>query len=120
MKLLFVHQHLGAQGGAEANIFLTASELQRRGHCVALLHVSCTGRNEDSWRETFSQSFQLNGADHRNSVEDVLAQFAPDVIYLHNLAELEVIEALLESRLPVVRMVHDHAMYCMRGYKYNY
>jgi len=37
MKLLFVHQNLGAFGGAEANILLTARELQPRGHNVALL-----------------------------------------------------------------------------------
>src|SRR5258706_2844453 len=52
MKLLFVHEHLGALGGAEANIFLTAKELQRRGHTVALLYGSGTGRNEDLWRQT--------------------------------------------------------------------
>lgn len=32
IKLLFVHQHFGALGGAEANIHLTAREFHRRGH----------------------------------------------------------------------------------------
>jgi glycosyltransferase involved in cell wall biosynthesis len=33
---------------------------------------------------------------------------------------LAVIEALVESGVPLVRMVHDHDIYCMRSYKYDY
>jgi glycosyltransferase involved in cell wall biosynthesis len=33
---------------------------------------------------------------------------------------LEVIEALLASGRPLVRMVHDHDIYCMKSYKYAY
>ncbi|HWH71536.1 MAG TPA: glycosyltransferase family 4 protein, partial [Candidatus Sulfotelmatobacter sp.] len=120
MRVLFVHQHLGAFGGAETNIHLTANELQRRGHPVALLYRNATGRNEESWRQTFPESFCLASADNRELVEAVLDRFRPDLIYLHNLADLEVIEALVASPVPVVRMVHDHALYCMRTYKYNY
>src|SRR2546425_2478241 len=36
------------------------------------------------------------------------------------MAELDGIEALLASGLPLVRMVHDHDLYCMRSYKYHY
>lgn len=119
MKLLFVHQHLGAAGGAEANILITARELQGRGHTAGLLHVSSTGRSEEEWRGTFAETFRLRGSENAESTEAVLERFEPDLIYLHNLADLEVVEALLDSGIPVVRMVHDHEMYCMRGYKYN-
>ena len=34
--------------------------------------------------------------------------------------DLDVISALLDSGTPLVRMVHDHDIYCMRSYKYNY
>jgi glycosyltransferase involved in cell wall biosynthesis len=36
------------------------------------------------------------------------------------MADLDVIETLLESGVPLVRMVHDHDIYCMRSYKYDY
>src|SRR5262249_28662789 len=39
--------------------------------------------------------------------------------YLHSLQDLKAIETLLASTVPVVRMVHDHALYCLRGYKYH-
>jgi len=120
LNLLFVHQNLGAQGGAEANILITASELQARGHRVALLHVSATGRSESSWRATFSQCFQLPGRNNSAFISSVLEDFEPDLIYLHNISDLKIIESLLQSGVPIARMVHDHGMYCMRGYKYNY
>src|ERR1041385_6993237 len=120
MKLLFVHQHLGALGGAEANIQLTASELQRRGHHLALLHTSATGRSEDSWRAIFKDSFSLNPRAKEESVLEALYGFSPDAVYVHNMADLAVLQTLVGSGLPLVRMVHDHEMYCMRGYKYNY
>ena len=36
------------------------------------------------------------------------------------MSDLEVLETLLASEVPQVRMVHDHEIYCLRGYKYHY
>ncbi len=119
MRLLFVHQYLGAMGGAETDILLTARGLCQRGHELALLYGSPTGRNEQEWREAFSDCHPL-AQDGGNAVRDVLAGFGPDAVYFHSLTELGPLEQLLESGLPLVRRVHDHRMYCMRGYKYNY
>src|SRR6185436_10357427 len=117
MKLLFVHQHLGALGGAEANIHLTARELQRRGHRLGLLHGPGTGQSEDAWHEVFPDSYHLPTENKELAVSVVLEDFAPDAVYVHNMSDLEVLEVLVNSGLPLVRMVHDHEMYCMRGYK---
>jgi glycosyltransferase involved in cell wall biosynthesis len=46
-------------------------------------------------------------------------EFKPDLIYVHKVQSLDVFGALLGSGVPVVRMVHDHEMYCLRQYKYN-
>lgn len=120
MKLLFVHQNLGEFGGAEANIRISATELRNRGHTVGLLYSEGTGRNEPAWREIFSQCFQLPVVGDSEFVKAILQQFDPDAIYLHNLSDLGVLESLVRSPVPVVRMVHDHALYCMRTYRYNY
>jgi hypothetical protein len=48
-----------------------------------------------------------------------LAEFAPDIIYIHKVRNLDLFEALLRTGIPTVRMVHDHEMYCLRQYKYN-
>src|SRR5437899_1741363 len=113
MKLLFVHERFGTMAGAEANAYLTASELKNRGHTVGILHGETTGRGENGWRETFSQCFPLNNGHSSETTRAAIEGFHPDVVYVHKLADLAVIEALVGSDRPLVRMVHDHDLYCM-------
>jgi len=54
------------------------------------------------------------------SVQNALWDFEPDLIYVHKMPQLDAMEALFGSGIPVVRMVHDHDLYCMRSYKYNF
>ena len=121
MRVLFVHERFGALGGAESNLVTTADELKAKGHPVGLLHGSSTGKGEEKWNEVFVWKRELNSnVSMALTVEDAVREFVPDVIYVHKMAELDVIEALLSTELPLVRMVHDHDIYCMRSYKYGY
>ncbi len=120
MRLLFVHERFGALGGAEANVVVTAGELKRRGHAVGLMHGTVTGKEEALWRDTFGERFDLAaGGNTSASVRQAVAQFRPDVIFLHKLGDLGALDQLSNIGVPVVRMVHDHDLYCLRGYKYN-
>jgi len=114
MKLLFVHECFGSLGGAEANVFITATEMQRRGHEVRLLTQRGTGKNEDLWKELFRAGFHP-----AEQTGELLTAQAPDVIYVHKWDHLPTLEQLLESGRPMLRMVHDHDIYCLRSYKYN-
>jgi glycosyltransferase involved in cell wall biosynthesis len=118
MKVLFVHERFGAFAGAESNILATAGELKQRGYTVGILHGTSTGKGEEVWRETFRDFFPVGGP--RTGVSAAVAAFQPDVLYVHKMSDLTVLEELLASHVPVVRMVHDHDLYCMRSYKYNY
>ncbi len=120
MKLLFVHECFGALAGAEANAHITATELKRRGHTVGIIHGPSTGKGEAAWQETFSKRFALAAKGNAQRVRAALEFFQPDLVYIHKMADLEVISELAESHVPVIRMVHDHDIYCMRSYKYNY
>ncbi|MBA4150229.1 MAG: glycosyltransferase family 4 protein [Verrucomicrobia bacterium] len=120
MRILFVHERFGALAGAEANLFITATEFKKREHSVAILHGESTGKNEAGWLNTFSRRYALKEEDNPSIVEAALRDFAPDVVYVHKMADLDVIEPLVKSGLPLVRMVHDHDIYCMRSYKYFY
>lgn len=120
LKLLFVHERFGALAGAEANLHLTAAELQRRGHSIALLHGPGTGKGEAVWEETFCRRFAISPGLSSASTAEAVGAFEPDAIYVHKMSDLEVIEALLGSAVPLVRMVHDHDLCCMRSYKYHY
>ncbi|HEY2329651.1 MAG TPA: glycosyltransferase family 4 protein [Verrucomicrobiae bacterium] len=120
MKVLFVHERFGAFAGAEANILATADALKLRGHTVGILHGPSTGKGLAAWSGAFSHHFPLATNRDASAALAALNEFQPDVIYAHKLADLETLEALLDSGVPLVRMVHDHDLYCMRSYKYNY
>jgi glycosyltransferase involved in cell wall biosynthesis len=120
MKVLFIHQYSGALGGAETDILLEAGALRDRGHSVALLYEAPTGQSETAWAETFSAGHQTLGENPSETVRNVVNQFVPDVIYFHSLPDIGALRASLNSQVPVVRRVHDHRLYCMRGGKYNY
>ncbi len=120
MRILYVHERFGALAGAEANAFITASELGRRGHVLGLLHGPSTGKNESGWEATFPHRFPVGATDTAAAAARALTEFRPDVVYVHKMADLAVIEALVNRGVPLVRMVHDHDIYCMRSYKYDY
>jgi glycosyltransferase involved in cell wall biosynthesis len=120
MKLLFVHDRFGADAGAEANAFITATEFSKRGHRCAILHGPGTGRNEAAWREAFSETFPLPLKPSRADVRQTICAFQPDLIYVHKMSVIEVLQGLVDSGIPLVHMVHDHDIYCMRSYKYFY
>ncbi len=107
-------------GGAETDILLGATSLKSKGHTVSLLYMSRSGRNEAAWDQTFSECHALAARNKLEMARSLLKNLNPDVIYFHSFPDLGVLEALLESGRPVVRRVHDHRMYCMRGGKYNY
>ena len=120
MRLLFIHERFGDLAGAEANVVATARELKNRGHDVGLLHGPGTGRGEPAWRETFSECFPLEQDSPADALAVALERHQSEVVYVHKLADLAVLEALGAARVPVVRMVHDHELYCLRSYKYSY
>ena len=116
MNLLFVHERLGSFGGAESNLFATAVELHRRGHRLGLLAREGTGRNESAWKALFGD--RLFWSD-RDPVDRVVGAFPFDAAYVHKWEDLPGTEALLATGRPLVRMVHDHDIYCLRSYRYH-
>lgn len=120
MRILFVHERFGALGGAEANLLATASALRDRGHDLALAHGTPTGNGEADWEDTFPVRFPLPAENAGRALEDSLNEFRPEVVYLHKLADASALAILARDEPPVVRMVHDHDLYCMRGYKYAF
>jgi glycosyltransferase involved in cell wall biosynthesis len=119
MRILYVHERFGALGGAEANAFITARELKVKGHTVGLLHGPPTGRATEAWAGVF-ECHSLSGNDLAQQTQAALVEFEPDLVYVHKMADLSVIQTLVDSGKPLVRMVHDHDIYCMRSYKYSY
>ncbi len=120
MKILFVHERFGALGGAEVNIRATAEAFLERGHEVGLLHGPGTGKEERAWLQTFPIRFHYDRTRSGEAAFSLaLRQFKPNVIFLHKLADPVLMAALADNPVPVVRMVHDHDLICMRSYRYH-
>ncbi|MGH7996074.1 MAG: glycosyltransferase family 4 protein [Opitutaceae bacterium] len=119
MRILFVHDRLGAFGGAEANILACAAALRGRGHEIGLAHGRSTGAGASDWAAAFPKLYPLPPRAGGPAMEAALAAFRPEVIYLHKMADPGVLGALGRTGPSVARMVHDHDLYCMRGYKYG-
>jgi glycosyltransferase involved in cell wall biosynthesis len=109
-----VHQLLGDRGGAESTLRRLTEGLIARDCEVSLLHGPTTGTGEERFRELFPQTFTWLRAD---GVARALAT-EPDVLFVHKLDELSVLEELSRSGKRMVRMVHDHDIYCQRRHRY--
>ena len=81
MKLLFTHQCFGSLGGAEANAFITATEMKKRGHQVGLLsqlqsqQVHHLGPNYELFQLFHPQEYEeecTNNPESRNLVRQFL------------------------------------------------
>jgi glycosyltransferase involved in cell wall biosynthesis len=116
MKILMVHDTLGSLGGAETNVFATAGALMQRGHTVGLLAARSSGKEEASWNELFRENLFWMG---NQSPVGVARRFEADLVYMHKCESLPCVEALLKSGIPMVRMVHDHDIHCLRSYRYH-
>jgi glycosyltransferase involved in cell wall biosynthesis len=120
MRILFIHNQAGFQGGAEANIHQVATAFSARGHEVALVYGS-GGAQKDLRR--FLDPFVIGScydgrADGFAKAMEAVRDWDPDVVYVHKLSDPVALEVLLASGLPLVRMVHDHDMWCQRSSRY--
>jgi glycosyltransferase involved in cell wall biosynthesis len=113
MKLLWLHEKAGAFGGAEANVLATARALGERGWTNELVCRESTGIGRDAWVAAFDRIHE--GADP----QAVAGAYSPDAVWIHNWPDSGDFAGLSRCGFPLGRMVHDHAMYCMRHYKYH-
>ncbi|MFZ4693671.1 MAG: glycosyltransferase family 4 protein [Verrucomicrobiia bacterium] len=117
MRLLYVHEVMGGLGGAEANAVITAGELKRRGAEVGLVWMRRSGRGEAEWQRVFSSNWAA--PEDEAGWQRILGEFRPDAVYMHKWEHNPSLAALGRSGVPLVRMVHDHDLYCLRSYKYH-
>ncbi len=121
LRVLHLNERLSARGGADRHLVAVLARLQ--GRLQTLLAV---GHHDQSlppdelarigpWR-------RLKGLDRsgltgrggraaRRRLEGLLAEFAPDVIHLHNVMDPELIAAAAQAA-PAVMTVQDHRLFC--------
>lgn len=123
MKILFVNEKCGYFGGVEQNIADTVEGLNSRGYNCYLAYGEISARDLEQYKALFEKTFlcQEIGATTEDTatqtLEGILGQVSPDVIYFHKIPELKSCMHLL-PKIRTVRMVHDHDLCCPRRHKY--
>lgn len=120
MRVLLVADQLSAEGGAEAMVNGLARGLDERGHVVAVLvSRAASGAPALPARVAlrvvpWAAEGETSNAAAADAALQMAADFRPDVVNLHSVFDLRVIDALL-ARWPVVWHCHDHRFHCPNG-----
>ena len=120
-KVLIIHEKYGRFAGAEQHLIATAPALNKTFD-LDFLYWQRTGKDEELMDHLFNRTFPLDfsaeSAPLQQAVAEIIQQSKPDLIYLNKCLSNPLLEIILASKIPTIRMFHDHEVYCMRGYKY--
>ena len=120
MKILHVNNKFHFQGGSEQYLYAICRELAREGHENAVVHGSAGSTHDDA---EVSGAYYIHGLNEfnrglrhelRGQIQAIVEREGPDIVYLHNITNPYLVEAMTELR-PVVKYVHDHEFYCAKG-----
>lgn len=121
MKILIVHNRYRptAPSGEDAVVDQESSALSARGHDVVLFQRH--SEEIASWsslRRTTLPVRLLWSEQSRRSITESLAQFAPDVVHIHNIFPLitpSILYACRDASIPVVATLHNYKLGCAAG-----
>lgn len=118
MRVLYVHERYGFQGGVEQNIYDTAVALRARGHSVFLSAREGTGRDEEGFRAAFDgvEAGWDGDSPSGESIRALAQRLYCEVVYVHKVPDSRFVESLPTRK---VRMIHDHDVTCPRRHKYT-
>ncbi|AEV30037.1 glycosyltransferase [Sphaerochaeta pleomorpha str. Grapes] len=113
MKILFLNTTGGYFGGVEQNIALATKGLTERGHICFFACQKNSAVEQQSFDALFTSTWNLGTV----PLDSILAQTKPEVIYVHKFDDIESVRRVSKN-IPIVRMIHDHDLYCPRRHKY--
>ncbi len=120
-KILIIHEKYGRFAGAEQHLFAIAPALKQTFD-LDFLFWERTDKDEELLNQLFNNSYPLDFSAESTTLKqtatDILEKSKPDLIYLNKCLSDPLLEVILASKIPTIRMFHDHEVYCMRGYKY--
>lgn len=120
MNILFVTEYYQALGGTEQYLLSLAAALADRGHRISVITAnppeegsSGTGEPAIVLPVLARAGARLEAGDCA-ALDDCLERLRPDLVYLHNIANVDAVSRLAAAR-PLVRYVHDLRLVCPRG-----
>jgi len=118
--ILVIHENFGHRGGAEKLTYHIAKDLGQE-FVFSCMYGQKTGQGETDWQACFPANYQIDFKSKtglKEALEGHLHHTKPDLILAHKCENPLMLQAVVESQIPSIRWMHDHEVYCMRGYKY--
>jgi glycosyltransferase involved in cell wall biosynthesis len=115
MRILVANDGVSDVGGVQAYLDAVMAALETRGHSIAIAYCTDSGSDEVGGVSRRFQRFHVAGAWAREAL-DALREWAPDVCYSHNMANLAV-DRDLQGIAPVVKFMHGYFGTCVGGQK---
>ena len=114
MRILIANDGISDVGGVQSYLDCVLTGLAGRGHSVAVVYCSDSGKPEVSVVSRRFDSFTTG--EGPEAAMAALRRWNPDVCFSHNVNDLRLEEALLES-FPVVKFMHGYFGTCVGGQK---
>jgi glycosyltransferase involved in cell wall biosynthesis len=113
MRIVWINDYATFSGGAENYIFQTAQTLAQQYDVENILLYSVNNHVDYTYSKVFTFS---------SVIADIglqLEYLKPDIIYVHQVSDTEVLKSLLNTSIPTVSFIHDHKHFCLREHKYT-
>lgn len=132
MRILQVNKYNYLRGGSETVFFNTIEMLQQHGHEVARMSINHPRNEPSPWSRYFVDAPEIrdikgvwgkicsiprffSNRDAAIKMEQLIADFRPDIAHLHNIfngISLSILPVLKQHGIPVVITLHDTRFIC--------
>ncbi len=112
MHILWINNKASLGGGAEQYIYNTVTHLNKKGITSSLLYDPNIEVSHD-FLDIFKMSFPLV------LPTEQIKSIQPDLIYIHQLNDIDTFEDIINSNVKTIRFYHDHKLFCLREHKYT-
>jgi len=113
MKIAWINSQATLKGGAETYIHQTSKLLKNSFNTTNILLYEVSSHADYEFTKNFEFATVIV------DLKRQLLELKPDIIYLHQLDNIALLEALQQSGIPVVAFIHDHKHFCLREHKYT-
>jgi len=113
MRVLWINDEASFVGGAETYIYQTAQELASQSGVENILLYSASCRIDSTYARAFSFTTVMA------NIKEQIKSLNPDIIYVHQVQDINILQALLGVDIPVIGFIHDHKHFCLREHKYT-
>ncbi|SFP72750.1 glycosyltransferase family 4 protein [Hydrogenimonas thermophila] len=113
MKILWINDEASFVSSVETYIYQIVQELSKTYDVDNFLLYDVRNRADIDFINAFS--FATIMANIKEQIDII----KPDIIYIHQVDNIELMRAISETDVPVVAFIHNHKHFCLREHKYT-